>query len=290
MKLQFRLINSNFQKPAGKIKVSTSTVAALFSKTAFDRPKNRYGRYGFPSFYSIFISTVGADGARVCLRRFSFLALWVVVVDISQFPGLGTIPILEKKCSRSEKAILGALGAFRGILGAALGFQKIILGMRNPILGMASHDLRNAKKTILGATPGVIPRIHGNPHGRFSFAHAFSERFFQKLGWSLRARNWVIMKYLKKPLQSHSIILTEFGCCNCNCYFDLGAGCNNLCCFSNSHRAKICVCICIIHNSLIRRTKIQPEFFRHKVFLRPPRVMDVHAFGSRTSAQQTLFS
>ena len=80
--------------------------------------------------------------------------------------------------SRSEKAILGALGAFRGILGAALGVQKIILGMRNPILGMASHDLRNVKTTILGATPGGIPGIYGNPHERFSFAHAFSERFF----------------------------------------------------------------------------------------------------------------
>ena len=38
------------------------------------------------------------------------------------------------------------------------------------------------------------------------------------------------------------------------------------------------------------RTKNQPEVFPHKVFLRPPRVVDVHAFGSRTSAQRTLFS
>ena len=45
---------------------------------------------GFPSFYSIFISTVGVDGTRVCLWRFSFLALWVVVVvDIPQFPVKG---------------------------------------------------------------------------------------------------------------------------------------------------------------------------------------------------------
>ena len=38
-------------------------------ENGLDRPKNRYGRYGFPSFYSIlkFISTVGVDGARVCL-------------------------------------------------------------------------------------------------------------------------------------------------------------------------------------------------------------------------------
>ena len=55
-------------------------------ENGLDRPKNRYGRYGFPSFYSISISTVGVDGARLSLWRFSFCALWVVVVDISQFP------------------------------------------------------------------------------------------------------------------------------------------------------------------------------------------------------------
>ena len=54
--------------------------------------------------------------------------------------------------------------------------------MQNPILGMASHDLCNAKTRILGATPGAIPGIDGNPHGRFSFAHAFSERFFKIWG------------------------------------------------------------------------------------------------------------
>ena len=55
-------------------------------ENGLDRPKNRYGRYGFPSFYSISISTVGVEGARVFLWRFSFFAVWVVVVDISQFP------------------------------------------------------------------------------------------------------------------------------------------------------------------------------------------------------------
>ena len=55
-------------------------------ENGLDRPKNCYGRYGFPSFYTIFISTVGVAGGRVCLWRFSFLALWVVVVDISQLP------------------------------------------------------------------------------------------------------------------------------------------------------------------------------------------------------------
>ena len=55
-------------------------------ENGLDRPENRYGRYGFAGFYSISISTVGVDGARVCLWRFYFLALWVVVVDICQFP------------------------------------------------------------------------------------------------------------------------------------------------------------------------------------------------------------
>ena len=56
-------------------------------ENGLDRPKSRYGRYGFPSFYSISISTVGVERARICLWWFSFLALWVVVVDISHFPG-----------------------------------------------------------------------------------------------------------------------------------------------------------------------------------------------------------
>ena len=95
-------------------------------------------------------------------------------------------PQFQEKRSRSEKAILGALGEFRGILGAALGAQKTILGMRNPILGMASRDLSNAKTTILGATPGAILRIDGNPH---EFA-LHSRSLFQELGWSLRASNY----------------------------------------------------------------------------------------------------
>ena len=81
----------------------------------------------------------------------------------------------QEKRSRSEKAILGALGESRGILGAAL-------GVRNSILGMASHDSSNTKTTILGATPGAIPRIDGNPHERFSCAPPFSERFFENWG------------------------------------------------------------------------------------------------------------
>ena len=46
----------------------------------------------------------------------------------------------------------------------------------------------------------------------------------------------------------------------------------------------------VIIVSPMKRTKNQPEVFLHKVFLRPPRVMDIRAFGSRTSAQKTCFS
>ena len=47
---------------------------------------------------------------------------------------------------------------------------------------MASHDLSNMKATIVGATPGAIPGIDGNPHEIFSFAPSFSERFFKDWG------------------------------------------------------------------------------------------------------------
>ena len=103
-------------------------------------------------------------------------------------------PQFQEKRSRSEKAILGALGAFRGILGATLGIRNSILGIRNSILGMASHDLSNTKTAILGATPGAIPRIDGNPHEIFSFAPPFSERFFENWGGP-RAQDHVIAIY-----------------------------------------------------------------------------------------------
>ena len=97
-------------------------------------------------------------------------------------------PQFQEKRSRSEKAILGALGAFRGILGATLGIRNSILGIQNSILGMASHDLSNTKTTILGATPGAIPGVDGNPHEIFSFAPSILGAFFRELGWSPRAR------------------------------------------------------------------------------------------------------
>ena len=53
--------------------------------------------------------------------------------------------------------------------------------------------------TILGAIPGAIHGIDRNPHERFSFAPAFSERFFKNWGGprdqdlcNRSARNWNI--------------------------------------------------------------------------------------------------
>ena len=103
-------------------------------------------------------------------------------------------PQFQAKHSRSEKAILGALGEFRGILGAALGVQKIILGMRNPILRMASHDLRHAKPKILGATPGAVAGIDGNPHERSSFVPAFLEFLFKNWGGPRAPESWAMLK------------------------------------------------------------------------------------------------
>ena len=86
-------------------------------------------------------------------------------------------PNFRKKCFRSEKAILGALGVFRGILGAALGVQKLILGMRDSILGIASHDLPIGRMAKLG---------------RFgSFAFAMKNRHFGSWRARKRGKFWV---------------------------------------------------------------------------------------------------
>ena len=90
----------------------------------------------------------------------------------------------QEKRTRSEKAILGALGEFQGILGVALGIRNSILGVRNSILGMASHDLSNTKTKILGATPGAIPGTDWNPYERFSLAPREWPRYCRKVYWT----------------------------------------------------------------------------------------------------------
>ena len=53
-----------FYSTSGEMKLSTSTVAALFSRMALTGERIAYGRYGFAIFPSISVSTVGVDGAR----------------------------------------------------------------------------------------------------------------------------------------------------------------------------------------------------------------------------------
>ena len=67
-------------------------------ENGLDRLKNWYGRYGFPSFYSISISTVRVDGARVCLWRFSFLlsGWWWWIFLSSEGSAVILVPIARK--------------------------------------------------------------------------------------------------------------------------------------------------------------------------------------------------
>ena len=114
-------------------------------------------------------------------------------------------PQFQEKRSRSERAILGALGEFRGILGAALGIGNPILGIRNSILGMASHDLSNTKTTILGVTPGALPGSGGNPNERFSFAPPFSELFFENWGGPRAQDISISIEHFKPGLKISSV-------------------------------------------------------------------------------------
>ena len=54
--------------------------------------------------------------------------------------------------------------------------------MRNAILGMASRDLSNTKTTILGATPGAIPRIDGTHMKDFHLPLRSRSLFFENWG------------------------------------------------------------------------------------------------------------
>ena len=72
-----------------------------------------------------------------------------------------------------------------------------------------THDLSNTTSTILGATPGAIPGIDGNPHERFSFAPPFSERFFEN--WrGPRAQRLLLHTNcsVKLPLSRHFHVLS----------------------------------------------------------------------------------
>ena len=90
--------------------------------------------------------------------------------------------------------------------------EKLILGMRNSILGMASHNLSNTKTTILGATPGAILGIDGHPYERFSFAPAFSERYFKNQGGHRAPDKCILyMKVLESIRSSLIAIVKQVG-------------------------------------------------------------------------------
>ena len=56
-----------------------------------------------------------------------------------------------------------------------------ITWIRNSTLGVAFATWEK-RKPQFWATPGVIPKIDGNPHERLSFASAFSELYFENWG------------------------------------------------------------------------------------------------------------
>ena len=127
--------------------------SAPLLENGLDRPKNRYGRYGFPSFYSIFISTVGVDGARVCFWRFSFLALWAVVVDISQFP----VQKVSRDCPRSVRIPFDTPGTLSGRFG-----HSGARGPKGPRDTPVGHSRGHPRfsETLVGTLPG-----HFGPEG-----------------------------------------------------------------------------------------------------------------------------
>ena len=84
-------------------------------------------------------------------------------------------PQLQEKLSRSERNVPGYSRSNSRS-------SKISLGMGNPILGMASHDLSNAKTISLGAIPGAIPGIDGNPHMKVLNLPLHSRRILPRIG------------------------------------------------------------------------------------------------------------
>ena len=107
-----------------------------------------------------------------------FLPSAKIVKDVKNFRSLGTTTISGKTFSEWK----GHSWSSRRVPGYSRSSSrnsKFHSRNVNPILGMASHDLSNAKTTILGSTLGAIPGIEGNPHEIFSFGDAFSERFLR---------------------------------------------------------------------------------------------------------------
>ena len=130
-----------------------------------------------------------------------------------EYSGARGPPQFQEKRSRSEKAILGALGEFRAILGATLGVQKIMLGMRNPVLGMASRDLCNAKTTVLGATPKRFPELMGT-HMKDFHLPMHSRRFFSNIGVVPRLLKHAIADFQRVPNEDPAKSGLRLTCCS----------------------------------------------------------------------------
>ena len=105
--------------------------------------------------------------------------VWLEFVGLKEAWGP---PQFQEKRSRSEKAILGALGEFRGILGAALGIGNSILGIRkfhsrNGLSRLDQYETHNSRSNSRSDS-----RNCREPTRKISFAPAFSERFFKNWG------------------------------------------------------------------------------------------------------------
>ena len=77
------------------------------------------------------------------------------------------------------------------------------------ILGMPNSNWTKTKTTILEATPGVIPGIDGNPHERFSFASAFSERSFKNSGGPCAQENHYENKSLRHFVVDGDVVCSQ---------------------------------------------------------------------------------
>ena len=114
--------------------------------------------------------------SRDKISDFSEIGFWKHFSESAiMFQKPGDHPNFQKN-ALGVKRPFSELSENSGVFSEKLSEFNVILGMRKSILGMASHEfIEQYETTILGATPGVIPGIDGNPAERFSFAHAFSE-------------------------------------------------------------------------------------------------------------------
>ena len=147
------------------------------SKTESKKSQNRLFFNYFDSFSTPF-STLGAPGPRGAGTHFRTL-----------FPTLGPEGPNDP-CSRArESQALGVIRPFSELSQSSEEFLEQLSEFRDwfseceipfPEWHLTTWAMR--KTTVLGATPGAILGIDGNPHERFSLAPPFSEFFFKNWG------------------------------------------------------------------------------------------------------------